>query len=317
MGREPGLKWKSLGTKGARRVGAGVIAHHAPALSPDGTRLLFAVGEGGDSAWVLGDRRGRVARVLPGPAVGGATISSMGALAFTRAVRPASEVWWAPSPSLPAVRLLGGDGARYSAPAFSPDGRTLACVMATDVARLVLVDLESLTRREVVRGDDANGTRDDARPTFSPDGTLLFVGRTGGEVAIYCQAREMPPERVCSGIAVAPVLPNLIVVERPVAGDPTGASRLYAVELERGQVARERELCDDDAREPTVAWAGARTRLAWVTLVDGLREIVVARLRGVTTSAHEDPAHEGDDHDDGDDDDADVAMTTQARAITR
>jgi hypothetical protein len=307
--------------KGTRRLGGGVAHHHAPALAPDGERLLFAAGDGAEAAWVLADRRGRVARVLPGPAaLGGAAIASDGALAFTRALRPAPEIWYTPAETLPAVRLLGGDGARYADPAFSPDGRTLACTVATDgaPARILLVDVERGARRELPRGDDGGGTREDARPAFSPDGaTLFFVGRTGGEWAIYAQRSDgsAPPARLCSGRAAAPVSPGLLVVERPVAGDPSGAARLVAVELDGGDAGRERELDSDaDAREPTIAWGVARPRIAWVTLIDGRRELVAARLRGVTLAgervadhedgaAHEDGDGDGDeDQDDGDHD---------------
>jgi len=314
MGRQPGLKWKSLGMKGPRRLGGGVAPHHAPALAPDGERVLFAAGDGADAAWVLADRRGRVARVLPGPALGGAAIAVDGALAFTRALRPASEIWYTPSEALPPVRLLGGDGARYGEPAFSPDGRTLACAVASDGAgvRLLLVDVESGARRELPRGDDGGGTREDGRPAFSPDGaTLFFTGRIGGEVAIWAQRSDgsAPPARLCAGRAAAPVTPGLLLVERPVAGDADGAARLFAVELEGGEAGRERELSDEDAREPTVAWLVGRPRLAWVTRIDGRRELVAARLRGVTVAANDSDEDDQELDDDAEDDDDRLAAT--------
>src|SRR5436190_24334899 len=108
--RAPTEKWRraKLGLGDERRLTAGGAHHRAPAWSRDGRLLVFAVGRLDDSAWCVVDRRGRVLRVLEGPAAGTASFAPSGGIAFERRFGATSEIWLTPGGDAPSVRLLGG-----------------------------------------------------------------------------------------------------------------------------------------------------------------------------------------------------------------
>src|SRR5436309_6168692 len=93
MAKAQGVRWKAIELRDEKCVTAGLQHHRRPALSPDGRWLAFAAGEGADAWWVVTDRRGHLARVLGGPAVGGASLGPAGQLAFGRRVGDTSEIW--------------------------------------------------------------------------------------------------------------------------------------------------------------------------------------------------------------------------------
>lgn len=156
------------------RVTAGHSHHRAPTWSPDGRMLAFSTGGLQDGSWVVTDRRGRVARCLEGPAAGTASFGPDGRLAFQRVFGGTSEIWLTPGGDAPPVRLLGGDGCLYRDPAFSPDGKTLACAIAEEPdarSHLMLVNLESGQRTHLhLMPQRANG-----HPAWDPSGeSILF-----------------------------------------------------------------------------------------------------------------------------------------------
>lgn len=197
MTKETQAKLRSASVRRVRRVTAGLLHHRAPALSPDGRRLISACGSGADSAWVVTDRKGRVARVLEGPVEGTAAIAPDHTIAYGRQVGATSEIWMLASAGAAPQRLLGADGRLYRDPAFSPDGRLL-CYSADDgsaragARRLFLLDLIQDERTDLLAPTKTAraagpGAPDEPRldspghPSFSPDGERLFFEATGAE----------------------------------------------------------------------------------------------------------------------------------------
>lgn len=270
---------KSVALKAERRLTAGLVHHRSPTFAPDGRWLAFAAGDGAGSSWVVTDRRGRVARTLPGPADGGASFAPDGALAFGRRVGALGEVWLAPAGGTPPVRLLGGDGQTYRDPAFSPDGRTLAFAEGT-APKLWLLDVASGERRPL----DVAG----AHPAFSPDGARLFHEGEDGALGVIDLAGGAPPERLpLEGrfARPAPLSADLLVAERQ--GDQ--ASRLVLLEWRLGRVV---DLTPEgrDQRAPSCARdETGKVRLAFtVPIEDGSLarlDVVSARLKGVGDAA--------------------------------
>src|SRR5262250_637524 len=105
-------RWEKIRVEKARRLTAGGVHHRWPTLATDGLHLAFAVGDD-PAAWVIVDRRGRIAQVLQGPAEGGAAFSAEGTLVFGLRSGGGSELWMAAAQSSMPVRLLGGDGQYY------------------------------------------------------------------------------------------------------------------------------------------------------------------------------------------------------------
>jgi dipeptidyl aminopeptidase/acylaminoacyl peptidase len=242
--------------------------------------------------WVVTDRRGRVARVLEGPADSGASFGPAEAgspFAFGRRSGAAGEIWLTPGGGAPAVRLLGGDGRLYQSPAFSPDGASLAYSSGGDGsgrAHLHLLEISTGLRRALT----ADPGRADTHPAFSPDGGVLFFeGSSAEDTAVYALdlARNELQRVTAEGAPSrrpAPLTRELVVVERHLAGRVS----LMLVDRVHG---RERPLSDDAARDPQAPSVHAsrrgKLRLAYAALVEGVdrvrrAEVFVARVRGVS-----------------------------------
>ena len=294
--KEKRARFGKLGLEGEERITAGLAHHRAPAWSSDGKHLVFSVGTKDDSAWTVVDRHGRVARTLEGPADGTACFTPDGGIAFERRFGATTEVWLTPGSDLPAVRILGGDGALYCDPTLSPDGATLAC--ATSVGpvgstHLVLVSLATGSRL-VVTGMPQ---RADRHPGFSPDGKeLVFEGIEGTDHGIFVahlQRNTVTRLTAMEERARRPIVidDRLVVYERH---EDSGHVRLCL--LERGDDAtssRSHVIVDDDTvRIDAACWVGrgGKVKLAWAaqcTIADGEPprfDIHVARLRGVTAT---------------------------------
>jgi hypothetical protein len=292
MSRRNGVKWKAVRIEDEERLTAGLTDHRAPAWSPDGRFVAFAAGEGRDASWVIADRRGRVARVLPGPACGGATFRADGALAFGRRAGEACELWLA-QPALPAVRLAGGDGLTYRDPAFSPDGALLAFACAEDAsapARLWLLEVESGARHPLPSASD----RSDGHPVFAPEGgELFFDGIEGADEGVFALAlanhavARISDPRTKSRHP-APISRELLVVER--LGEHGSSLALI------DRHGRERALCEaaEERREPTVrVGRSGKVRLAFsqAGIEDGLRrwDVAVGRIKGLSLESSGEP----------------------------
>jgi hypothetical protein len=291
MARRAGVRWKSIGTKEEQRLTAGLVHHRAPAWSEGGRWLAIRIGDH-EPAWVVVDRRGRVARALPGIAEGGASFAPDGALAFGRRMGDEEEIWLATTPASPPVRLLGGDGRDYRHPAFSPDGTQLAFASAEPGetrSRLHLLTLASGERRALPMAEG----RSDQWPAFAPDGSeLFFEGHlTDGEIGCWgLRLADQALERVSppgvSTLHPAPLSSELLIAERLLAGE----ARL--VLIDRREV-RERELSLTDLtlrdlREPAVCRShSGKLRLAFSSMAQDASalkryDVCVARLRGIS-----------------------------------
>jgi Tol biopolymer transport system component len=288
------VRWKSIALAGERRLTAGLVHHRWPAWSPDGNWVAFAVGDGGDAAWVIADRRGRVARTLAGPADGGASFGPARdgcPLAFGRSARLGSEIWLTPGGGVPAVRLLGGDGRVYREPAWSPDGALLAFACGEQPGgptQLMLLEVSTGRRRRLT----ADPTRSDGRPAFSPDGDVVFFeGDAPGDVGVYALhiARNELARVTAAGTLgrrPAPLSQSLVVVEQLL--DEKGPIQLVLVDRESG---RARPLGVDggpEQREPSAHLnRRGKVRLAYTALSAAAGElprfdVCTARLKGLT-----------------------------------
>lgn len=225
-----------------RRLTAGLSHHRAPVWSQDGRHLAFLLGEGDDSYWVVIDRKGRLSRVITGPADGGASFALDGSLAYGRAVGATSEIWLLPALAATskgptgARRLLGGDGRLYLHPAFSPDGRYLAYVaddgLPGTARRLWCLDLQTDEHSLLLAalpGPDTPSRL--AYPVWSPTGDgLYFEAQTAEGSVIYVlpQPGATTPLRLSAGgyRRPAPLGGGAVLCER---GQPDGGSDLVVL----------------------------------------------------------------------------------------
>ena len=286
------LKWKSIGLKEGERLTAGGAHHRAPAWSADGSLLAFTVGEAWESALVVCDRRGRVQRVVPGPAADGASFGPDGALAFVRPLGRSSEIWLQPAQAVPPVRLVGGDGLYHAHPAFSPDGSTLAFVSAESVeapARLMVLELATGKRHAL----SPDGGLRHAHPAFSVDGAELWFEASGdGEPGVFAlrlsdhALDRLTPPQVRAGHP-APLSRDLVVVEEIEAGAPRLA--LYDRAERRARALALDEAMRAPAEPAAYVSRSGKVRLAWSAAPsdgDRMLEIMTARLRGLTVGAN-------------------------------
>jgi hypothetical protein len=296
-----GKQYRSVRLRGLRRMTAGLVHHRAPVFSPCGRWLCLEVGEGGDSAWLICDHKGRPARILPGPAEGGASFAPDGSLAYGRRVGASLEIWQLDSGGKDPHLLLGKDGRYYRDPAYSPDGRWLC--FAADAAeagaeqdeagkgrmRLFLLHLQSGARTALpvpVESPESPGTGPDdragpvqlGRPAFSPGSDCLYCEASAGDdVAVYVLPLGGPMEAPAPGLRrltekgvrcrrPAPLSRRLVVVERE---DEDGSSELWLLDHghDDGEV-RGRRLTEGEsaAREPAVGVRKGEVHLACAML---------------------------------------------------
>ncbi len=272
---------------GQKRVTSGLAHHRWPVLSADGQRLAFAIGDGFEQSWAIADRKGRIGRLFDGPADGSACFGRDGSFAFGRRAATVAEIWYAPSLSATAVRLLGGDGRTYLGPALSPDGTTLAFVTDVDGSgRLTLQLLELATGKRRKLPVDGYGSA--GRPAFAPTGELYFDGTSHGRLALYrYDAASQTIVRVSpddvSYRRPAPIGTGLVLAEKHVEGK--SAVRLVLLDERR---ATETKLSDlDEVREPSCVVIGGKVRVAFISLADAAEgeprrfDVHLARLRGL------------------------------------
>lgn len=277
-------KHRRLELDSPKRLTAGLVHHRWPVIAADGERLAYAAGDGADSTWVLTDRKGRVARTFEGPADSGACFGADGSFAFSRRLGATSEIWIAPAPSSPAVRLLGGDGKIYREPALSPDGRTLAFACGDDPSgrtSVWLLDVPTGQRRML-----PSDGRSDGRPSFGPTGDLYFDGAQNGRVAVY---RYHPESDVAVRISPddgsyrrpAALGNGLVLVEKHL----DGVVRLVVLDDVSGQELRLDEM--GELRDPAVARRKQRPFVLYAALSDPSDgeprrfDIYMAKLRGL------------------------------------
>ncbi len=265
------LRLKSLALRGERRLSAGLMQHRSPAWSHDGELLCYSVGDENNSAWVVVDRRGRIAAHFTGPCVGRSSFSITGAMAFGRRFGNLSEIWGSPRPGILPVRLCGGDGCSYLDPAFSPDGKSLVyAVSALDQPfQIGVCALSSGDRRLITR----DALRSDGAPAFSPDGqTLFFSGQSSEDDSSAIFAIDLDENRLVritnSGSLnyhPAPLSRDWVVTERRETA--AGRSSLVFVDRSSG---RERALSEGelDQRDPACFVGGkGKIRIAYSSLL--------------------------------------------------
>jgi dipeptidyl aminopeptidase/acylaminoacyl peptidase len=266
-----GKAWRSVELAEEERLTAGLVHHRSPCWSPDGKWLAFIA----DGAWVVADRRGRVARIFEGPPDGAAGFSSGGAFAFGRR----GEIWMSPGGAAPAVRLLGGDGGRYRDPAFSPHGDGGLLVVACSPDGGPRTRLWSLEVATGVRQPLTSEARVESRPAWAPDGSLLFFESDGAIWAMDWATRNVTRATAEGALYrnPAPLSTELVVCERQ-EGD--GPARLALVEWKK-QRSRPLTQSEDEERDPAACRTPkGKVRLAWSS-GQKRADIAVARVYNV------------------------------------
>jgi hypothetical protein len=281
MTRAQGSKWKETRVGRVRRLTAGLLHHCAPAWSPDGHLLCFALGDGTDSHWLLTDRKGRAARVLAGPVVGCASMAPDHSVAYGRQVGATAEIWLLPATAAQPQRLLGGDGRLYRDPAFSPDGRHLAYAAddgsGEDGAslRLWIVELSRLEHKLLVSElptlAGATGPARIGHLAWSPAGDFIFFELTQGEqsaIALVCVQSQKAQLLTGPGFRKpAPLSSSLLCLER-VHKD--GRTQVCLLQFRMPRSADERGAAAGPAT------AGKLRTVALAGIVEGAREPAVA-----------------------------------------
>jgi hypothetical protein len=327
MKRGRDSKLRALRLRRVRRITAGLVHHQGPAWSADARLIASRLGEGSESYWVVVDRKGRVARVLEGPACGRASFAPDGSLAYGRQVGATSEIWEMPSGGGAPRRILGGDGRLYRDPAYSPDGRYLAYT-ADDgqdgaARRLWLLDLVHDDHRLLV-GEPLRVSH----PAWSrSDGRLYFEATPDDGGAIYCASPTSSEiERLTAPgyHHPAPLSPGLLLCEHSGSdADPNAASALLLIDHRQKDVPPQvRSILGEGAREPAVAWSKQSVLLAWSMPCRAAPDepnrcdIHVGRLIGLPTrrGAKKAPPPPEPSSSAGGDDKADGSSPTEARS---
>jgi len=183
---------------GARTVAAGPADEREPAWSGDGRRLVFASDRAGSyDIWSVDIAAGDPQRLTSEPSDEYApALSADGALAYVSDREGKPALWLQPPDGVPR-RLTGGG--RVGAPAFSPDGTSLAVVAAREeigfpgMARqqLIVMALGPDTAQAVSAPDEDVFA---FAPSWTASGRLLYTadGHLRSREAAGGGAREIP-----------------------------------------------------------------------------------------------------------------------------
>lgn len=322
---------RDLELRKTRRLTAGQLHHRLPSFSPDGKLILHALGSGSESHWHLSDRKGRVARVLAGPALGRGTISIDGSIAYGRQVGATCEIWLLAAGDNEPRRLFGGDGRLYRDPTFSPDGGKLAFLAdegsQDSQLRLWIYDLAEGKRELLLGSLPGHKSAQLLHPVWAPQGDSVFVEahlENGPAVFELVIGTGQIVARTEPGYASpAPLARGLLLAEhRPDAGQSELVLLAYPPCADKP---RQAVLLDSKAggREPAAVWdkkGEVHVVFSMATPHDGepqrsdLHIALLSKLprRLQKLSDGDEPATEGDE---SDDEEADV-VGQSARAAS-
>ncbi|HEX2568502.1 MAG TPA: hypothetical protein VH877_03010 [Polyangia bacterium] len=280
---------KRIELRDERRITSLKVSFCRPTWSPDGRLALEAEGRLGGIYLV--DGKGRIeGRIGDGAEP---SFSPDGEhLAFTRSEKDGRRSIWVCRLDAPeeARRLAGGQGAVWEHPAWSPDGRMVACVSdygnSGGLRQVWALDAQYGDRRRVT----CDPQRNDGHPSWSPDGRMVaFDGDDRAddarEVDVYVIDLQTGAITRLSDGTVATRRPRFVdrrclIAERRSAEGPAlvvldrAKKRMYPV-----------ETAGSGDREPVVRLSPRRRhlQLAFVRRDDkeGRDAVWIAELRGL------------------------------------